>query len=83
MTDNLAAYVDRSIALAFERKTAYFIECKAGYGISKCMLGSCGAYTATKAGKVLACERFTTADEQTKALQVCKDACAAHWEGKK
>jgi hypothetical protein len=76
VTDDVAAYVDRSIALAFEKRDAYHVVCKAGYTIAKFSLKTGGAHTATKAGRIVAHHRFTTEDEQREALQKCKDACA-------
>lgn len=77
--NDIDAYVQRSIALAFERRDAYHIECKAGYRICKTSSKTGGAYTASKAGQVIALERFTTTDEQKAALAACKAACEKHY----
>lgn len=79
--NDVDAYVQRSIALAFERRDAYHIECKAGYRICKTSSKTGGAYTASKAGKIVTLERFTTPDEQKAALQRCKEACERHYAG--
>lgn len=77
MTDrDELAYADRSIALAFERRDAYHVECKAGYRICKSSLKNRGAYTASKAGRVILVAHYTNDTEQRNALQQCKDACA-------